>query len=123
MERNDFFPRYLILVLLLVAAYLGVAAQETFVEGDFTYMVKPRGLVALSYAGTCDIIEMPSVVSHNGTDYTVVEIGNKLFFKDENVVSINFPATAETIGDSVCDHERRCCFRAIRHREIWQRHY
>ncbi len=94
----------IVLVALMLSASVGINAQEAFVEGDFTYQLKSQGVSVVSYSGTSDIIEMPSVVTHDGIDYTVVEVGNKLFFKDENVVSINFPATAVTIGDSVC-HE------------------
>ena len=89
-------------LMLLLATSFTINAQQTFVDGDFTYQVKNQGVSVLSYQGNRDIIDMPSIVNHNGQNYTVVEVSNKLFFKDENVVSINFPATAVTIGDSVC---------------------
>ena len=95
---------YPILFLLCLMSSFSVVAQETFVEGEFTYQVKAQGVSIISYSGTSDIVDLPDVVSHNGTDYTVIDIGNKLFFKDENLVSVTFPSTALSIGDSVC-HE------------------
>ncbi len=100
MKRISIF----ICVILLLFSSIDALAQETFVEGNFGYQVTPQGVSVVSYYGSDDVVEMPSVVSHDGTDYTVIEVGNKIFFNDENVVSINFPSTALTIGDSVC-HE------------------
>lgn len=71
------------------------AAAETFTDGAFTYTTTGTSTVTLSKSASKETaITVPSIVTYNGSDYTVTAIGENAF-KWSKAVSISLPSTIE----------------------------
>ena len=96
--------KFLFLSIILVA--LTGMAQTTFTEGDLNYQVNPDGVSvtvtghALDYEHANGPLNIPESVNHEGTDYTVTNIGNAAFLYYFYLTSLTLPNSLTTIGNS-----------------------
>lgn len=88
-------------VLLMLTSLL-TKAQDSFVEGDFKYRILNNNTVELlEYMNVNDIVMIPGSITHVGKNYIVKSVADKAFINDSAIVSLEFPNSITTIGDSV----------------------
>ncbi len=96
-------------MIMIVLAAADGAAQTTFTEGDFNYLILEDGTVQLgdgtnsawateTYSPTT--LEIPATVTHEGTTYDVTKIGERAF-SSLPITTLTFAANSNltTIGD------------------------
>ena len=94
-------------LLLMALLLIGIlpAKSGTFQDGDLYYNVLSESEKTVELIPWPDVeytgaVEIPSVVTGNGTEYTVVAIGEKAFEWNMKLESVSMPATLTSIGSN-----------------------
>lgn len=86
---------------------LVTASADTVEIGDCTFAYsfvdreRTRTIKIDNVTFTGDTVEVPSVITHDGVEYTVSEIGNNFLNKNTNVKTVIFPDSVTYIGKDV----------------------
>ena len=94
-------------LLLMALLLIGIlpAKSGTFQDGDLYYNVLSESEKTVELIPWPDVeytgaVEIPSVVTGNGTEYTVVAIGEKAIEWNMKLESVSMPATLTSIGSN-----------------------
>ena len=93
----------LLLVLLMVMTLVPVsalAADETFIRGDFTYEIENGVACVRKYNGSSSSVTVPSKVDYDGVTYKVRSIHSKAFQDCTTIRKIVLPETLSKLGVS-----------------------
>lgn len=91
----------LLLVLLMIMTLVPVsalAANETFIRGDFTYAIENGVACVRKYNGSSSSVTVPSKVDYDGVTYKVRSIHSKAFQDCTTIRKIVLPETLSQIG-------------------------
>lgn len=91
----------LLLVLLMIMTLVPVsalAANETFIRGDFTYAIENGVACVRKYNGSSLSVTVPSKVDYDGVTYKVRSIHSKAFQDCTTIRKIVLPETLSQIG-------------------------
>ena len=93
------------IILLILALLLpATAIAYDFASNGIYYNVTSSNTVEVtfknnSYASYSGSVDIPNIVSHNGTSYTVTTIGDSAFYDSEDVSHVSIPETVISIGE------------------------
>lgn len=91
----------LMLVLLMVMTLVPVsalAADETFIRGDFTYEIENGVACVRKYNGSSSSVTVPSKVDYDGVTYKVRKIHKEAFKNCTSIRKLVLPETMSSIG-------------------------
>lgn len=71
-----------------------VADGTELTSGDFIYQFNSNTLTLISYSGTGNVIDIPTVVQ----GYPVTAIGKNAFYGNSSIASVSIPSSVSTIG-------------------------
>ena len=89
----------LTLVLMLIAAIDTFAYDFKYNGLNYTILSNENHTCCVTRNNITGNIDIPATVEYNGTEYKVVEIGNKAFYDCSELTSVNIPNSVTDIGD------------------------
>ena len=95
------FHRAIVAIAMMLIGWLPSLAHDFKVDGIYYNKINSTNVEVTSgdFLYGRDVI-IPSSVKHNGTIYSVTCIGDKAFYNNENLISIEIPNSVTSIGKS-----------------------
>ena len=96
----------ILLILLIVLAslpHLSAAVYDWFTYDGLNYIVLSEDDLTVEvgkYSSASGDLSIPSIVTYNGTDYTVTSIGNYALYWCSSLTSVTIPSSVTSIGEN-----------------------
>ena len=125
--QNTWFNKLLAAIVILIGIPSIVKAESVNIDGLYYEISTDNGTATVTYESTTTSnyssltpnVIIPSVIQHDGNQYTVSAIGNRAFYNCKKIESIRIPSTVTQIGTVTTASSNRPFYNCTSLRSVW----